>query len=382
MNHFISISLIIGYFLILCISFITIIYIIKNRKRYGTEIIAYLNIGVVFTSGFIFYSCYLFSVVFFISNTINLILWKILVISGFLSLIITSFLYSFFKEYRKIQIIPVLMISIFFGLLIGTLFLPNSILISIHLPPSLPFSMIDVSTINYHFNFSTGAIVIIFQISITIYLLYISIYMNLKSEDLKESLPLFLNTSIFTAPVFFYILYIIFQDQVYRELFVILIWITNFGVNVMIILKPEMFFLLPNKIYSVNIYHKSGILLYSYNFKKKEKILNNLKIWGNIIIGLNHILSEFVDKSDKIDVIQTREADIVVDYDNEHGFAVVVLTSKKNAILERIIQKFSQEFKSFYKNELNEIQDLNRLINVSEFKNAQQIIEKNFELYL
>ena len=382
MNNFVSISLIFGYFLILSLSFITVIYIIKNRKRYGTELIAYLNVGTVFNYGFIFSSCYLFSVVFFISNAINLILWKIFVVSGFGSLIITSFIYSFFKEYRKIQIIPMLMISILIGLLIGTLFLPNSILIFINFPSSLPFSMIDVSTINYHFNFLTGAIIIIFQISITIYLVYISIYINLKSENPKESLPLFLNTSIFTAPTIFYILYIILQVQFYRELFIILIWITNLGVNIMIILKPEMFFILPNKIYSVNIYHKSGVLLYSYNFKKKEKTLSNLKIWGNIIIGLNFILSEFVDKSDKIDVIQTREADIVVDYDNQHGFAVVVLTSKKNVILERIIQKFSQDFRSFYKNELNEIQDLNRLINVSEFKNAQQIIEKNFELYL
>ncbi|MFX1586049.1 MAG: hypothetical protein ACFFDL_15995 [Promethearchaeota archaeon] len=364
------------------ISFITVFYIIKNRKRYGTNLIAYLNVGIVLNSGFIFSSCYLLSVVFFISNLINLILWKILVISGFISLIITSFTYSFFKEYRKIQIIPMLMISILFGLLIGTLFLPNSILISINFPPAPPFSIIEVSTIKYQFNFLTGAIVIIFQISITIYLIYISVYVYLKSEDPKESLPLFLNTSIFTAPIIFYILYIILQGQVYRELFIILIWITNFGVDIMIILKPEMFFILPNKIYSVNIYHKSGVLLYSYNFKKKENILNNLKIWGNIIIGLNYILSEFVDKSDKIDVIQTRGADIVVDYDIDYGFAVVVLTSKKNAILERIIQKFSHDFRTFYENELNEIQDLNRLINVSEFKKAQQIIEKNFELYL
>jgi len=206
--------------------------------------------------------------------------------------------------------------------------------------------------------------------------------MHLKSENPQESLPLFLNTSIFTVPIIFYILYIIFQDQFYRELFIILIWISNLGVDVMIILKPEMFFILPNKIYSINIYHKSGVLLYSYNFEKKVNIINDLKIWGNIIIGLNYILSEFVDKSEKIDVIQTREADIVVDYDNEYGFAVVVITSKKNVILERIIQKFSREFRSSYRNELNEIQDLNRLINVSEFKNALQIIEKNFELYL
>jgi len=220
------------------------------------------------------------------------------------------------------------------------------------------------------------------QISITIYLLYISIYVNLNSEKPIESLPLFLNTIIFTIPIIFYALYIILRNSFFRELFLILIWIANFGVDLILILKPEMFFILPNKVYSINIYHKSGILLYSYNLKKKKEYIDNSKIWGNILVGLNHILNEFVDETDKIDVIQTKDADIVVNYDNEYGFAVVVLTSKKNAIVENLIQHFSQEFKSYYKNELNEILDLNRLINVSEFKDTQQIIEKNFQIYL
>lgn len=382
MIYLTSISLIIGYSLIFCQTFITVFYIIKYRKKYGTELIAYLNLATVFNSGIILSTTLLLSVAFYFSTIINLILWKISVISYLVSLIITLLIYSFFKEYRKIQIIPILIISILFGLIIGSVILPGSIIIFIDFPSSTPFSLIDISTINYYYNFFTGIFIIILQVSITIYLIYIPIFINLKYNKSEESLPLFLITIIFISLTIFCTLYILFQNTIFRELFIILLWITIFRLDMNLILKPEMFFILPNEVYSINIYHKSGVLLYSYNFKKKSKTVNNSKIWGNIIIGLNHILSEFIEKSDKIDVIQTRKVDIVVNYNNEYGFAVVVVTNKKNAILEKFVREFSQEFKSFYKNELNEIQDLNRLINVSDFTDARQIIEKNFQLYL
>ncbi|MFX1234163.1 MAG: hypothetical protein ACFFBY_06330 [Promethearchaeota archaeon] len=381
MNYFPSISIIIGYFITLCLTFITMLNIIKKHKLFGTKTIAYLSLVTVLNSGFIFSTCYLFSVVLYISNTINLILWKISLISESISLILSSIIYSFFKEYRKFQILPALMITVLFGLQIGALLLPASIIINVSSPPSYLFSIIDVSAINYYFDFLTSAIIIIMQICFAVYFLYISIYVGLKTDKPMESIPVFLSTIFLTIPLAFFALYIILRYSFLRELFLILIWITNFGVDIMLIFKPNTFLILPNKIYSINIYHKSGILLYSYNLRKESAYIDNSKIWGNVIIGLNHILYEFVDKTDKIDVIQTKQADIVMNYDNEYGFAIIVITSKKNVIVERLIQNFSQEFKSFYKNELNEIQDLNRLINVSEFKDTGKIIEKHFQIY-
>jgi hypothetical protein len=43
---------------------------------------------------------------------------------------------------------------------------------------------------------------------------------------------------------------------------------------------------------------------------------------------------------------------------------------------------FTNDFKDRYKNDLLEIQDLNKIINVSEFKDTKEIIEKNFKIYL
>ncbi|HDZ18270.1 MAG TPA: hypothetical protein ENH75_08270 [archaeon] len=148
----------------------------------------------------------------------------------------------------------------------------------------------------------------------------------------------------------------------------------------MLVKKPEIFLELTNKIYSINIYHKSGILLYSYKFRPINDESDSA-IWGNILIGINHILSEFIDTKDQIEVLQTYNSDIIVNYD-ELGFAVVLITNHQNPILKKLMNNFAQDFRHMYKNELTEIQDLNKLINVSEFNETKSIVERNFHMYL
>ena len=382
MNYTTSISLIIGYIIILCLSVITIIHIIRYRKKYGTELIAFLLAASVLTGGIIFSTLFVFSVTFFISYEINVLFWKLSLVSGVISLIISSFVYSFYNEYKKIKPFPFLYYTLLLGMLIGALLTPDSIELILDIPPPPSFSVIDPALINFRFNFITGAIIILLQSLITIYYLYIASLINIRSKKKEESLPLILNTIVFTIPILMNIYYVILQQTVFRELYITLIWITNFTVNIMLIKKPEMFFVLPNRIYSINIYHKSGILLYSFNFDKKSDNKDESPIWGNILIGLNHILSEFIGKKDKIDVIQTKKTDIVVRYEIDYGFALVVITNRKNSIIEDLMLNFSIEFKRKYEDELTDLQDINRLINVSEFSGVKEIVEKNFQLYL
>ena len=382
MNYTTSISLIIGYIIILCLSVITIIHIIRYRKKYGTKLIAILLAARVLTSGIIYSTLFVFSVTFFIRYEINILFWKLSIIAGVISLIITSFVYSFFHEYKKIKPFPFLYYTFLLGTLIGALLAPDSIELILSIPPPSSFSVIDPALINFRFNFITGAIIILFQSLITSYYFYIASLINIRSKKKEERLPLILNTIIFTIPILMNIYYIILQQTVFRELYITLIWITTFTVNIMLIKKPEIFFVLPNRIYSINIYHKSGILLYSLNFDKKSDNKDESPIWGNILIGLNHILSEFIGKKDKIDVIQTKKTDIVVKYEMDYGYALVVITNKKNSIIEDLMLNFSIEFKRKYKAELTDLQDINRLINVSEFSGAKEMVEKNFQLYL
>ena len=380
MNYTISTSLIIGYILILILSTYTIINIFRHRKKYGTELIAFLNVANIIIAGILYSTLFMFSVVIFISYDINILLWKLSLVFVFVIRLVISIIFSFFNEYKKIKIFPFLYFTLLFGLLVGALGTPDSITLSLTGPPPV-FSLMNPSNVNFKFNLVTSIVAILFELFLTIYFLYSAAIIHNKTKHKEESSPLLLNTLVFSISMMMLVLYITLQETLYRELYIIISWISSFAIDIMLIRKPEMFFILPNRIYSVNIYHKSGIVLYSYSFDNTTDNKIESARWGTILIGLNHILSEFIDKTDKIDVIQTKKTDIVVRYENDYGYALVVITNQKNDIVEDLMLGFSNDFNSKYKNKLLDIQDLNRLINISEFIDLKELIEKHFRLY-
>ena len=381
MNYTISTSLIIGYILILILSTYTIIHIFRHRKKYGTELIAFLNVANIIIAGILYSTLFMFSVVIFISYDINILLWKLSLVFVFVIRLVISIIFSFFNEYKKIKIFPFLYFTLLFGLLVGALGTPDSITLSLTGPPPV-FSLMNPSNVNFKFNLVTSIVAILFELFLTIYFLYSAAIIHNKTKHKEESSPLLLNTLVFSISMMMLVLYITLQETLYRELYIIISWISSFAIDIMLIRKPEMFFILPNRIYSVNIYHKSGIVLYSYSFDNTTDNKIESARWGTILIGLNHILSEFIDKTDKIDVIQTKKTDIVVRYENDYGYALVVITNQKNDIVEDLMLGFSNDFNSKYKNKLLDIQDLNRLINISEFIDIKELIEKHFQLYI
>ena len=381
MNYTISTSLMIGYILILILSTYTAIHIFRQWNKYGTSLFAILNITSVITAGILFSTFFMFSVVVFISYDINILMWKISLVIGFITLLITSIIYSFFNEYKKIKLFPFLYFTLLFGLLIGALATPDSITATLNSPPPPIFSIMNPSNINFEFNLVTRIVGVLFELFITIYFLYSAAIIHNKTKHKEESSPLLLNTLIFSISIMLLLLYITLQETLYREMYITMWWVSSFTIDIMLIRKPEMFFILPNEIYSVNIYHKSGIVLYSYSFDNTPDYKIESARWGTILIGLNHILSEFIDKTDKIDVIQTKKSDIVVRYENDCGYALVVITNQKNDILEDLMIGFSNDFKNRYKDILLDIQDINRLINISEFIDIKELVEKHFQLY-
>jgi hypothetical protein len=262
----------------------------------------------------------------------------------------------------------------------GIVFFSNAISIDVEISQSPPFFILDPSQINYNYDSTSGLLITIFQCSNVGYYLILSILINRKSRNKDLTKGLIKYTLFFPITILMYILYIFLKLPIFRELHILSLWIIVFGYCVILLRKPEMFIELTNKIYFINIYHKSGILLYSYKFSKSPDELDSA-VWGNILIGINHILSEFVDKRNQIDVLQTKNTDIIVNYD-ELGFAIVLITNKKNAILQNLMKDFAENFKDKYYNELLEIQDLNKLINVSEFNETKKLIEDGFQLYL
>jgi len=370
-------SLIVGYIIILFVSIITINYILHHQKDYGSQLFAFLNILAFIFSGIMYSTLIICSLTFYPSE----FLWKLSIICGFLTLGISALINSFFKEYKKIPVLLFVFYTSLFGFLIGSLFSPDSIILINNTSNKRQFLITDISRINYSFNTVTGIIVALFQILLIIYFLYISIVVNINARNKQLTKGLFINTLFFGIHILMYILYIYFQLTIFRELHITILWVNLIGVSIMIMKKPEMFLVLTNKIYYLNIYHKSGILLYSYKFESEETLMDS-SIWGNILIGINHILSEFIDKKDQIDVMRTKMTDIIVNYNNELGFAVLVITNKKNEILENLMETFMIDFENRYEAELNMIQDLNKIINVSDFEDVKEIVEKNFAIYL
>ncbi len=381
MNYTISTSLIVGYILISILSTYTVIQIFRHRNKFGTNLIAVLNIANTFIAGILHSTFFIFSVVIFISYDINILMWKISLVTGFITLLFTSIIYSFFNEYKKIKRFPFLYFSLLFGLLIGAMATPDSITLTLNSPLPPMFSIMDPSNIYFGFNLATSIVFILFELFITIYFLYSAAIIYEKTKNKKEGSTLLLNTLVFSISVIMLLLYITVQETLYREIYIVILWVSSFAFYIMLIKKPDMFFIIPNRIYSVNIYHKSGIVLYSYSFDNKTDYKIESARWGTILTGLNHILSEFIDKTDKIDVIQTKKSEIVVRYENDYGYALVVITNQKNEIVENLMLGFSNDFKNKYKDILLDIQDINRLIDIKEFKDIEILVEKHFQLY-
>jgi len=375
-----TISVIIVYFICLIVSIITIVHIF-HHKIFGTVLNSVLNILAVFIIGIIYSTLSIFSIIIYQSEYVNVLLWKLSIILGFLALEIVLIVSYFMIEYKKIPFFPLLSYTILLGFLIGSLFFLDSIQIIHKSSASSPYFVSDTSDINFIFHPLTGLITIIFITSFLINLLYVGIILFFKSREPRVIIGFSINAIILWIPLILYMLYIIFQLPVFRELHIIFIMINSIVLCLTLIKRPEMFQVLTNKVYVLNIYHKSGILLYSYKFEK-EGILTDSVIWGNILIGINHILSEFIDSRDKIDMLETKKAKIIVNYNNEYGFAVLVISNQKNEILVNLMENFTNEFKDRYKNELMEIQDLNKIIDVSDFKDTKEIIEENFKIYL
>jgi hypothetical protein len=369
-----------GFITIFCLVVFTLIHIVRFRQKHGVKFIVFLSVLTIFNAVIIYSSIYIISITIYFSETFNLFLWKISVVSGFISLILNTLIYTFLKEFKRIPDFPFLIFIGFFGFLIGALFYPNSIQININITSTPPFFILDPSQINHSYNLATSLIIIIFQVSIVFYYFVLSFLIYTKARNKDATKGLIYNTIVFTVPIVLYILYIVFNNTIFRELHIISLWVSISGLCVMLVKKPEMFMELTNRIFYINIYHKSGILLYSYHFQKTQNEIDSA-IWGKILIGLNHILSEFVDKQNQVDVLQTRHTDIIVNYD-ELGFAVVLITNKKNTFLQNLMKQFTLKFKNRYKEELVEIQDLNKLINVSEFTETKDLIEKEFEVYV
>ena len=138
----ISLIIIIAFIITLILSIYTLISIVRHHDKYGTKVSAILNFLAIFNAVLIYSSLYMLSVFVLISENINILLWKICLISGVISLFITSLIYSFLEKFKSVPYFPFLIFTILGGILIGSFFSSTSIQITVNSLNSPPFFVI------------------------------------------------------------------------------------------------------------------------------------------------------------------------------------------------------------------------------------------------
>ncbi len=371
MTGIITLTIFVGLIIFSLVSIISIFFLLINRSDYGILWISIINSFILLFTGILFPTVFIVTMEVFFSYNINTLLIRLTLMGESILALFFALDISILREYGEIKLPSFLFISLFFSLLLGTMMIPDKITLSL-----------IQDTLIYGFDNIIKVLIVVYNLYIIGFLIYNSIKIRIISDFKQLSMIILIFTLTLSISIGTFCLYIIFEAVLLNRIFIILLWGSLIIKCGMLWKKPQIYIKLANKIYCIQIYHKSGVMLYSYDFKKDKK--NGMAlIWGNILIGLNHILSEFVKKDEQIDVFQTKNADIIINYNNELDFAVILKSlNKKNPYMEQCMNHLMDDFAQKYETELEEIKDINKLINVIDFKDTKEIIERNFEIYI
>jgi len=351
------------------ISTFGIIVVILNRENYGTILNTVLNIFLYLFFGLVFLPLYVLSTVISFDPNIALMLWKISIICWLASIAVLSIIQLIMIKFKQITPLPTIFYALIGGLILNLTFLSNSI-------------EIFQGTGNYYFfvfnNFVLLITLIIYNIMILSFMWFNMIANFSKFRDKHIGKNLGFLTFNFTIIIIFYTLHLVFRNILFEYLYLITYLIGAFIASYNIYKRPALFIELTNRIYDFIIFHKSGILLYSYNFETGKETDDSL-LKGSILIGINHIITSLVDKKEQLNLIKMKDRDIIFEYDNENGYAILLTTNHKNTFIEKAVRGFMEKFSKInYKI----FENLKGLIDVSEFGNAKDLIPEYFAPYI
>ncbi|MFX0037191.1 MAG: hypothetical protein ACFE9I_16285 [Candidatus Hermodarchaeota archaeon] len=350
------------------ISIIGIIYVNIKRDEFANKVNFILTILLFLLLGILFFSSFLLSTEPYFTENIALIFWYLSLTFWIFSVSILSLTHKIVIKMEKKVIISSLFYSLMIGLILGLSFIPNSFLVRLEN--------------NYYIFYFQNAILIVFLLTFNAIIFcimsynlirYFSRIRNYRSKQLFSIL-----TFQFCFIVFLYSIYILTQAIIFQYFYVIIHLISVASAAYSAIKKRNLFVELTNKIYDFILFHKSGILLYSYNFETGKETDESL-LKGSILIGINHILSNLINKRDQLSLIKMENRDIILEYDNTHGYALLLTMDHKNSYIDKAVDNFMKKFTSLNEEKLK---NLNGLIDISEFRNAKEIIDENFEPFI
>jgi len=360
-------SIFISIFVIIYL--IDIIYIILNKQKYEAELGFFILLILFFISEVTYFISFNLSAEIFFDIPLALIIWYISIITRIISVGMTASIHNLeLNKDSKVRFLPALIYIFIGGIFLSLLFVPDSFtVIQKDFEYFYLFNNIELLTSIILFNFC----VILFS-----WIIQIKEYHNFADKKLGKFYYLLI--LLFSLNIFLYSLYLITLITYFKLLHSIVYLITIGYFFFIIIKKPSLFAVFTNKIYDLIIFHKSGILLYSFNFQTREEVDESL-LKGSILIGISHILANLTNVEAQITHIKMKDRAVVFNFNTRLGYAALLIAKHRNKILDSAVDKFMQDFS---KNNEENLINLNRLIDVSKFKNANKLVIKNFSHYL
>jgi len=303
------------------------------------------------------------------NQDLSLVLWYAALISGAISIGIWTSVHAIeLNKKSRVRYLPVFICIALLGIMVSAMLQPNS------------FRLITSnSTYSYVFQNNLLLISILIYNAMIIAITIITQVFGFKNYS-DRGLGILFNyfDGIFVFRIIIYSLFLIFTALFLRAIFIISYFSNIIIILIIIIKRPNFLVVFTNKIYDFIIFHRSGILLYSYNFQT-DKEVNDSLLKGSILIGINHILSNFTNVKNQLDLIKLRDKGVIFQFDNELGYAILLIAKHKNTTLERSISNFNNEFSHRFREYLS---NLHGLIDISKFSDTKLLINEHFKRYI
>jgi len=354
---------------LILITLLELTYVIITSKNDGPFPYMFILKIIVLLIGIIYPILILFSNLMIFTESYAIFFWKMSIITEIVSAYLINLIFCFLTESKKVNFLSILILSI-----IGSLILSNQF-------DSLSVSIAQIGDYYYylHDNYSKSLIILFHAIFIGL-LIYYLIQFWRKPLSISLSLLLsFLSLSMISFLVSYFLL-IITMNKSYLVANLLSIIIAVIIALIVYIKKPNLYIRFSIKLEYITIFHKSGILLYSYNFEQGKEIEESF-LKGSILIGINSTLNSFLDKKNQLDYIQIRDKFAYFDFNKQYGYALLLIANKTNKMIKKSIKEFIDLFTQQNKDYLEEINQNMALIDLSHFKNTNQLIKKVFHTY-
>ena len=355
--------------ILIIISLSGIITLIIRKEIYKAEKSFIIMTTLINFLHFTYFFLFTFSTFYVLTESLALVIWKFSLFFYVFSLVLWTSLHvlELYKN-SKIKYIPLLVFLILTGAILSLLLLPDSI---------------SITRLNqdYHFNFNSyqllNLILILSIILIGVLVFFqLSRFSNVSDRSLGKLYTFY--ASLLSINTIIYLFYLYTMNDLFKHIHLILYLIDVFYFFFTLINNPSIFVIFTNKLYNFIIFHKSGVLLYSYDFETNQELEESL-LKGSILIGINHILSNFSNIENQISSINLKRRGILFQFNNKLGYATLLIVKHKSNLVEQTLKDFNLKFSEKY-GEL--LLNLKGLIDVSEFKQTTQLIKDEFKLYI